>query len=120
FIERRHIKDVLAFVKILYNPNDTIAWHRILTLFKGVGAVTATRLTQAINADSNVNNNVNSDVNNNVNSDVNSDVNSNVNNTFEPLLAPSFAKKSPQLKSLHTTLTKASQAESVEIVIELI
>ena len=23
FIERRHIKDVLAFVKILYNPNDT-------------------------------------------------------------------------------------------------
>ena len=101
FIERRHIKDVLAFVKILYNPNDTIAWHRILTLFKGVGAVTATRLTQAINADNNVNNNVN-------------------NNTFEPLLAPSFAKKSPQLKSLHTTLTKASQAESVEIVIERI
>ena len=105
FIERRHIKDVLAFVKILYNPNDTIAWHRILTLFKGVGAVTATRLTQAINADSNVNNNVNSNVNN---------------NTFEPLLLPSFAKKSPQLKSLHTTLTKASQAESVEIVIERI
>ena len=105
FIERRHIKDVLAFVKILYNPNDTIAWHRILTLFKGVGAVTATRLTQAINADSNVNNNDNGNVNN---------------NTFEPLLAPSFAKKSPQLKSLHTTLTKASQAESVEIVIERI
>jgi len=78
-------------------------------LFKGVGAVTATRLTQAINADSNVNKNVNSDVNSNIN-----------NNTFEPLLAPSFAKKSPQLKSLHTTLTKASQAESVEIVIERI
>lgn len=93
FIERRHIKDVLAFVKILYNPNDTIAWHRILTLFKGVGAVTATRLTQAINAD---------------------------NNSFEPLLAPSFAKKSPHLKSLHATLIKASQAESVEMVIELI
>ncbi|MBE0444237.1 ATP-dependent helicase [Psychrobacter sp. FME5] len=93
FIERRHIKDVLAFVKILYNPNDTIAWHRILTLFKGVGAVTATRLTQAINVD---------------------------NNSFEPLLMPSFAKKSPQLKSLHTTLTKASQAESVGKVIALI
>lgn len=66
FIERRHIKDVLAFVKILYNPNDTIAWHRILTLFKGVGAVTATRLTQAITAD---------------------------NNAFESLLAALFAKK---------------------------
>ena len=91
FIERRHIKDVLAFVKILYNPNDTIAWHRILTLFKGVGAVTATRLTQAINADS---------------------------NSFEPLLTAKFAKKSEQLEPLYHTLTKASQAESVETIIE--
>ena len=93
FIERRHIKDVLAFVKILYNPNDTIAWHRILTLFKGVGSVTATRLTQAINAD---------------------------NNFFEPLLMANFAKKSTQLEPLYKVLNKASQAQSVEIIIELI
>ena len=93
FIERRHIKDVLAFVKILYNPNDTIAWHRILTLFKGVGSVTATRLTQAINAD---------------------------NNSFEPLITTKFAKKSTQLEPLYQILTKASQAESVEAIIELI
>ncbi|MGE6440818.1 ATP-dependent helicase [Psychrobacter sp. NPDC078409] len=91
FIERRHIKDVLAFVKILYNPNDTIAWHRILTLFKGVGAVTATRLTQAITAD---------------------------NNAFESLLAAPFAKKSDQLEPLYHALTKAQQAESVETAIE--
>ncbi len=91
FVERRHIKDVLAFVKILYNPNDTIAWHRILTLFRGVGGVTATRLTQAINAD---------------------------NNSFEPLRAKAFTKKSAQLEPLYTVLTKASQAESVETVIE--
>ena len=93
FIERRHIKEVLAFVKILYNPNDTIAWHRILTLFKGVGSVTATRLTQAINAD---------------------------NNSFAPLLTTKFAKKSTQLEPLYQMLTKASQAESVEAIIELI
>ena len=93
FIERRHIKDVLAFVKILYNPNDTLAWHRILTLFKGVGSVTATRLTQAINAD---------------------------NNSFEPLLTTKFAKKSTQLEPLYKLLIKASQAESVEAIIELI
>lgn len=93
FIERRHVKDVLAFVKILYNPNDTIAWHRILTLFKGVGAVTATRLTQAINDDD---------------------------NSFEPLLLPKFSKKSPQLAPLHSTLSKAQQAQSVETIIELI
>ncbi|GAF52105.1 ATP-dependent DNA helicase UvrD/PcrA [Psychrobacter sp. JCM 18900] len=73
FIERRHIKDVLAFVKILYNPNDTIAWHRILTLFKGVGAVTATRLTQAITAD---------------------------NNAFESLLAAPFAKKERSVRAI--------------------
>ncbi len=93
FVERRHIKDVLAFIKILYNPNDTIAWHRILTLFRGVGAVTATRLTQAINNDS---------------------------NSFEPLLKPAFAKKSPQLKPLYDTLMDASSVESVEKIIELI
>ena len=93
FIERRHIKDVLAFVKILYNPNDTIAWHRILTLFKGVGSVTATRLTQAINAD---------------------------NNSFAPLITTKFAKKSTQLEPLYKMLSKASQAESVEAIIELI
>ncbi|WP_350655806.1 UvrD-helicase domain-containing protein [Psychrobacter sp. S1-30-MNA-CIBAN-0213] len=93
FVERRHIKDVLAFIKILYNPNDTIAWHRILTLFQGVGAVTATRLTQAINAD---------------------------NNSFEPLLTAKFAKKSEQLELLYHTLTKASQEESVETIIERI
>ena len=93
FIERRHIKDVLAFVKVLYNPNDTIAWHRILTLFQGVGTVTATRLTQAINAD---------------------------NNSFEPLLTAKFAKKSTQLEPLYNTLTKANQAESVETVIECV
>lgn len=93
FIERRHIKDVLAFVKILYNPNDTIAWHRILILFVGVGTVTATRLTQAINAD---------------------------NNSFEPLLATKFAKKSTQLEPLYQMLNKASNAESVEAILELI
>ena len=91
FVERRHIKDVLAFVKILYNPNDTIAWHRILTLFRGVGGVTATKLTQAINAD---------------------------NNSFEPLRAKAFTKKSDQLEPLYKVLIKASQAESVEMVIE--
>lgn len=48
FIEKRHIKDILALVKILYNPNDTIAWHRILTLFSGVGEVTRTKITNAI------------------------------------------------------------------------
>ncbi|WP_201508730.1 ATP-dependent helicase [Psychrobacter alimentarius] len=93
FIDRRHIKDVLAFVKILYNPNDTLSWHRILTLFKGVGSVTATCLTQAITAD---------------------------NNSFEPLLTAKFAKKSDQLMPLYKMLSHANQADSVEKIIALI
>ena len=62
-------------------------------MFKGVGSVTATRLTQAINAD---------------------------NNSFEPLLASKFTKKSPQLEPLYQMLQKANQAESVETMLELI
>lgn len=95
FIERRHIKDVLAFVKVLYNPNDAISWHRILTLFKGVGNVTATKLTQAINRNS-----------------------QSEGNALEPLLDPKLLKKSAQLKTLYDVLTKASQAEKVEEIIE--
>lgn len=93
FIERRHVKDVLAFVKVLYNPNDTIAWHRILTLFKGVGEVTATRLTQVINSSD---------------------------NSFEPLLDPKLLKKNEGLKQLYEVLMGASQAGTVEEILDKI
>ena len=93
FIERRHVKDVLAFVKVLYNPNDAISWHRILTLFKGIGEVTATRLTHAINSND---------------------------NSLEPLLDPKFAKKNEHLPKLYTALTKADKADSVEQAVEIL
>lgn len=41
FFERAHIKDVLAFLRILENPRDSAAWFRALTRFKGIGAETA-------------------------------------------------------------------------------
>lgn len=95
FIEKRHIKDILALVKILYNPNDSIAWHRILTLFKGVGEVTATRITQAINSS---------------------------NDSFEPLLNPKLNKNKEQLIELYEVLIKAGQqttvADTLDILIE--
>jgi len=95
FIEKRHIKDILALVKILYNPNDSIAWHRILTLFKGVGEVTATRITQAINSS---------------------------NDSFEPLLDPKLNKNKEQLIELYEVLIKAGQqttvADTLDILIE--
>ena len=37
FFERAHIKDVLAFVKVFANPNDEIAWSRVLTMQVGIG-----------------------------------------------------------------------------------
>lgn len=95
FIEKRHIKDILALVKILYNPNDSIAWHRILTLFKGVGEVTATKITQAINSS---------------------------NDSFEPLLDPKLNKNKEQLIELYEVLIKAGQqttvADTLDVLIE--
>ena len=41
FTEAAHIKDVLAHVRVLNNPNDTVAWQRVLMLIEGVGPKTA-------------------------------------------------------------------------------
>ncbi len=37
FFERAHIKDVLAYLKVFTNPNDEIAWSRVLTMQVGIG-----------------------------------------------------------------------------------
>ncbi len=42
--EAAHIKDVLAYLKVADNPNDAIAWNRILLLIDGVGPKTAQEL----------------------------------------------------------------------------
>jgi DNA helicase-2/ATP-dependent DNA helicase PcrA len=44
FIEAAHIKDMLAFLRILENPYDELSWFRVLQLFEGVGPRTAQRL----------------------------------------------------------------------------
>ena len=48
FQEKRHIKDVIAFLKIVVNPFDTIAWHRILNLIEGIGNVKATDIVASV------------------------------------------------------------------------
>lgn len=48
FSERKHIRDVVAFLRIALNPLDAVAWHRILKLIDGVGEVTAKSLTKQI------------------------------------------------------------------------
>ncbi len=41
FLEAAHVKDVLAFLRILENPRDEVSWYRILMLMPGIGDVTA-------------------------------------------------------------------------------
>lgn len=40
FLERAHIKDTLATLRILLNPHDELAWARVLSLLEGVGPAT--------------------------------------------------------------------------------
>jgi DNA helicase-2/ATP-dependent DNA helicase PcrA len=48
FTERRHIKDILSFFKIILNPLDAIAWHRILRLIEGVGKIRSSDIVKVI------------------------------------------------------------------------
>jgi DNA helicase-2/ATP-dependent DNA helicase PcrA len=41
FLEAAHVKDVLAFLRILENPRDEVSWYRILLLLPGIGDITA-------------------------------------------------------------------------------
>ncbi|HQI41545.1 MAG: ATP-dependent DNA helicase [Ignavibacteriales bacterium UTCHB2] len=44
FVETAHIKDVMAFLRIVVNPKDVISWYRVLLLHEGVGPKTAQRI----------------------------------------------------------------------------
>ena len=44
FFEQAHIKDVVAFLKVVFNPLDEIAWMRLLKLLPGIGNVTAQKI----------------------------------------------------------------------------
>jgi len=37
FVESAHVKDVLAHLRVVANPDDAVSWHRILLLLEGVG-----------------------------------------------------------------------------------
>ncbi len=44
FFEQAHVKDVVAFLRLLANPRDEIAFRRIATTFPRVGEATAAKL----------------------------------------------------------------------------
>ena len=48
FLEAAHVKDVLAFLRVLENPRDEVSWYRVLLLLPGVGDVTARSAIDAL------------------------------------------------------------------------
>lgn len=43
-LERKHIKDILAFLMVYLNRRDVVSYNRILTIYPGIGPKTAKRL----------------------------------------------------------------------------
>jgi DNA helicase-2/ATP-dependent DNA helicase PcrA len=50
FLEAAHVKDMLAFLRVLENPRDEVSWYRILRLLPGVGDATARSAVEALSA----------------------------------------------------------------------
>ncbi len=48
FFEQRHVKDVLAFLRIVVNPKDELSWKRALKIFPRVGERSASAVWDAI------------------------------------------------------------------------
>jgi DNA helicase II / ATP-dependent DNA helicase PcrA len=44
FNERKHVRDVISYLRIIQNPYDAVAWHRVLKYLPGVGFVTAGKI----------------------------------------------------------------------------
>ena len=47
-LESAHVRDLLSVLRLVANPRDEIGWMRFLTLWEGVGDVTASRLIDRI------------------------------------------------------------------------
>lgn len=51
FVDAAHVKDALAFLRIVENPADEPAWFRVLKLLDGVGPKTARRVLDHLAAE---------------------------------------------------------------------
>ena len=43
-IETAHIKDLISYLRLLFNPKDVVAWQRVLKLIDGVGPATTRKI----------------------------------------------------------------------------
>ncbi|HEY8131905.1 MAG TPA: ATP-dependent helicase [Thermoanaerobaculia bacterium] len=51
FFEQAHIKDVIAYLKIMTNPRDELSWKRVLKLYPKIGEKTAADVWGRISQD---------------------------------------------------------------------
>lgn len=48
FIETAHVKDMIAYLRVLENPRDVVSWNRILLLIDGIGPRSAEKIIDDI------------------------------------------------------------------------
>lgn len=86
FAEAAHVKDLLAYMRILHNAFDEIAWLRVLLLLEGLGPTSARRITEAVIKSG---------------------------GQLDALLNPEFSKKkfSPPLQKMHGLLSKLKSSK---------
>ena len=53
FFEQAHIKDVTAYLRIIVNPRDELAWKRVLGLYPKIGKATAEKIWRYLSGLSN-------------------------------------------------------------------
>ena len=53
FIETTHVKDVLAHLRIIANPQDAVSWHRVILLLEGIGPKGAEKILSYVVAGEN-------------------------------------------------------------------
>ena len=51
FFERKHIKEMVAFAKFIFNKKDEISFNRLICLVNGIGAKTAEKIYENIKKD---------------------------------------------------------------------
>lgn len=51
FLEKAHVRDVLAFMRIVTNINDELAWLRVLVLIPNLGFKTASKIFKEVTID---------------------------------------------------------------------
>ncbi|MGI9598508.1 MAG: ATP-dependent helicase [Acidimicrobiales bacterium] len=48
YLETAHVKDLLSLLRVIENPEDQLAWHRVLRSMDGVGPATVRRLVDEL------------------------------------------------------------------------